>query len=261
MRIICLVLIFTFTACNKNNARQPQAVDAFTESTSTDFIDDVVVTPAQQELACIDSESSEFATNTPLTLNGRTYPADTHLTITRGEDGSFKAIAHLNDNSGAESDEFGSYDFLDLGSQEIGCDQITSIPVTEDENGDMQLGEYSLPVDILVAGKEKPRKRKKKGGTTYCYREVKRIVKNKITLTGVAAYMANSQLKKAGWKRYSNYNSAPKGSVCVFNKGGKVTSSGGHKYGHIGIKGRTGVIDPSVGFKLNRPFLGCYYKA
>ena len=263
MKVLGLLTVLLLANCTQQtNTRSPQGINHFNEATSTDFLDDsVALMPGYKNFACVDPNQSEFASNVPLRVNGRMYPMNTHFTIRRGEDGSLQAIAHLEDSSGENSDDFGSYDFLEIGPEDFSCDDLTAIPVTTDENGDVELGEYSLPVDILVAGKQKkPQTRKKKGGTTHCYREVKRLVRHKIKLTGIAAYMANQQLIDAGWKKYS-YKRAPNGSVCVFNKGGKVTKSGGHKYGHIGIKGKGGIVNPQAGFDLKRPFLGCYYKA
>jgi len=47
---------------------------------------------------------------------------------------------------------------------------------------------------------------------------VKILVRDRITLYGVAAYMAAPQLKSAGWHRYTDYDAAPEGSVCVLIK-------------------------------------------
>jgi hypothetical protein len=126
-------------------------------------------------------------------------------------------------------------------------------------NQDEETGEispYNLPNDFDIAGPMKVRS--KRNGVTNCYHVVKALVKDRIELYGVAAYMAAPQLKEAGWHRYADYDSAPEGSVCVFNKGGIVTTSGGHIYGHIGVKGASGIANPTSGFHLNRPFLGCW---
>lgn len=126
-------------------------------------------------------------------------------------------------------------------------------------NQDENLGEispYNLPNDFDIAGPMKVRS--KRNGVTNCYHVVKALVKERIELYGVAAYMAAPQLREAGWHRYSDYDSAPEGSVCVFNKGGIVTTSGGHIYGHIGVKGASGIANPTSGFHLKRPFLGCW---
>lgn len=149
---------------------------------------------------------------------------------------------------------------VSLKPDHVNCKQVTVLPYNP-ETG--EIGEYNIPVDFELAGrKQKPKKR---GGTTYCYRGVKNVVNGnkayangKLKLSGVAAYMAHPQLERSGLKKYTNYKKAPKGAICVFGKGGKKTPSGGHKYGHIGIKGRGGVIDPTSGFTLKRPFLGCY---
>lgn len=259
--IILLLLIFTVgcqTQPQEAPQRMPQSYDSETTSSSDLVLNEQIIASHPGACIGIGQSNPHFASNSALSFNGKTYTADTYFTIHQTEDG-VQAIAHLTDGSGSESDENGTYDIIDIPNGAFSCEDFTSIPMSTDENGEVQLGEYSLPVDILVAGKKKkPRKRKK--GTTYCYREVKRVVRKQITLTGVAAYMANAQLKAAGWKRHSSYKRAPKGSICVFNKGGKVTRSGGHKYGHIGIKGRGGVINPETGFRLKRPFLGCYTK-
>ncbi|MCB0378947.1 MAG: hypothetical protein KDD33_10680 [Bdellovibrionales bacterium] len=237
--------------------RSPQSLGNFSETTGSDFGDENTVAESGILPNCFDSESPYFASNQELSMNGKLYPADTQFSIYKSNEG-YQVLAHLKDGSGSEKDDEGTYDSFELPLNQLSCSQFTSIPVTEDENGDVVLGEYSLPIDYKLAGKKKkPRRRK---GTTYCYREVKRVVRRKITLTGRSAYMANAQLKRAGWRRYSSYKAAPNGSICVFGRGGKVTSSGGHKHGHIGIKGRGGVINPLSGFKLKRPFLGCYYK-
>lgn len=149
---------------------------------------------------------------------------------------------------------------VSLKNNEVNCKHVTVIPYNS-ETG--ELGEYNIPIDFELAGRtQKPKKR---GGTTYCYRGVKNVVngnknyaRGKLKLSGSAAYMAHPQLERSGLKKFKDYKSAPNGAICVFGKGGKKTSSGGHKYGHIGIKGRGGVINPASGFALKRPFLGCY---
>jgi hypothetical protein len=78
-----------------------------------------------------------------------------------------------------------------------------------------------------------------------------------LRLTGGSAYMAYSQLRARGLRRYS-YADAPNGAVCVFGPGGRRTSTGGHRHGHIGIKGMGGVVSVQSGFALGRPFRGCF---
>jgi hypothetical protein len=115
---------------------------------------------------------------------------------------------------------------------------------------------YYLQRDFEFAGPYSVKR--KRGGVTNCYHVVKAMVRDRIELYGVAAYMAAPQLREAGWHRYADYESAPEGSVCVFNKGGIETTSGGHIYGHIGVKGASGIANPTSGFHLKRPFLGCW---
>lgn len=204
------------------------------------------VTGEPRPAECIQNDSF-IALNRQTSIGGVLYPAGTEVYF------DFEGKAYIFD----ENDEPVA---LDVGSSYFDCRQITVVPY-DPETG--VAGEYNIPLDFELAGrKQKPKKR---GGTTYCYRAVKAIVNGnksyangRLNLTGAAAYMANPQLQRSGLKRYKDFNSAPAGAICVFGRGGKKTSSGGHKYGHIGIKGRTGVIDPKVGFNLKRPFLGCY---
>lgn len=121
-----------------------------------------------------------------------------------------------------------------------------------------ELSTFNIAADFEVAGRGGHRRGR--GGVTNCYHVAKAILSRKIHLSGVAAYMAAPQLEHAGWRRYS-YSDAPNGAACVFGAGGKHTSSGGARYGHIGIKGRGGVVSPEAGFRLGRPFLGCWAAA
>ncbi len=196
---------------------------------------------------CVENDSF-IALNRDMTIDGKSYRYGTEIYF----DDQGNAFIYQGDSDDVIP--------VSLKTNHVNCKQITVLPYDR-ETG--EIGEYNIPIDFELAGKKT--KPKKRGGTTYCYRGVKAVVNGnksyangRLRLSGVAAYMANNQLAKSGLKKYSSYQSAPKGSICVFNKGGKVTSSGGHKYGHIGIKGRGGVIDPMVGFNLKRPFLGCY---
>lgn len=132
---------------------------------------------------------------------------------------------------------------------------LTDLTMIDVDSKTGELVEFNIPSDLQFAGKGKVKKRK--GKTTYCYRQVKARVGRYVTLTGGSAYMANNQLRRQGFTRMS-YAEAPYGSVCVFGRGGRRTESGGHKHGHVGIKGSGGVINPQIGFALGRPFLGCY---
>lgn len=256
-----MTLLILLLSCQTSPNRTPQNVSDATgiEVMEDDIAATTIVPPATRQ--CFSSENTNFASNQDMTINGKFYPRDTQFTIHQDENGDLLATAHLTDGSGELTDEEGSYDFIPDNNAFISCENFTNIPSSTNALGDVVLGEYSLPIDYDTAGTgQTPKKRKK--GTTYCYREVKRLVAKKITLTGAYAYMAEDQLRNArGWTRYTNYNSAPRGSICVFGPGGRVTKSGGHKYGHIGIKGKTGVINPQAGFDLGRPFYACYYKA
>lgn len=123
-----------------------------------------------------------------------------------------------------------------------------------------EIPEYFLPIDLMEAGKHRGGggRGRGRGGVTNCYHVVKGIVRRRISLDGGSAYMAAPLLEKAGWRHFSSYDDAPIGSVCVFNPGGKVTTSGGHIHGHVGVKGAGGIANPTSGFALERPFLGCW---
>lgn len=266
---IIFVFCFLFIISCQSSTRTPQAVEGevtrgdITTENNLDFdiSGDNHPIGLIVENSCVTEEATNFASNKPIVINGKNYPEDTHFTIRRnGAD--LEIMANFDDQSGAEKDEFGSYDIIPQEQFSLGCKDLTSIPLTKDKNGELVLGEYSLPVDFAIAAKKgtKPKTRKKKGGVTYCYREVKRIVRKKVTLTGGSAYMAAPQLEAAGFKKITDYKAAPNGAICVFGPGGRKTASGGHKHGHIGIKGMGGVVNPAAGFTLGRPFIGCYVK-
>lgn len=185
-----------------------------------------------------------IATNRDMNLGDLFLPKGTELVV--GEEGTLSTITN------SESVEEKVID-LGINIQDLTAEDYTVLQLDE-ETGELK--DYNIPSDLQVAGRG--RARKKRGGTTYCYRAVKQIVHRRITLTGVAAYMAAPQLRSAGWRHYSSYDSAPMGSVCVFGRGGRVTRSGGHKYGHVGVKGAGGIANPVEGFHLGRPFLGCW---
>lgn len=222
--------------------RSPQSLPSLSDATieidgSGDYL--------AYDTTCFEGPNHHFATNENIWLGEKSYPSDTYLNVYRNND-TLKIIVNLDDDSGDSQDEYGSFDTYELPLAALSCDQLTQIPLVEDpETGEIRLGGYTLPIDLLYA-------------VTYCYREVKAVVRNQIKLTGGSAYMAERQLVDAGWVRNMNYNTAPNGAICVFGKGGKVTRSGGHKHGHIGIKGRGGVINPASGFSLKRPFKGCF---
>lgn len=192
--------------------------------------------------ACVFPDTT-FAIHKAMTIGGKNYDAGTEVYI----DDEGNAIAFTGGNRDAAID-------MGMRADQFKCDEITVVEV-DPETGESK--PYNIPLDFQMAGKAKPKKR---GGTTHCYRAVKAKVAHKIKLTGVAAYMAAPQLRKAGWRETKNYGSAPNGSICVFAAGGKKTASGGHKYGHIGIKGTSGITNPKAGFDLKRPFIGCFYK-
>lgn len=127
--------------------------------------------------------------------------------------------------------------------------------LTQDEETGEILG-YNIPDDFDLAGPGHARK--KRSGVTNCFHVVKQLVRGRISLFGVAAYMAAPQLRAAGWRRFASYAAAPYGAICVFAAGGKRTASGGQIYGHVGVKGAGGVANPMSGFHLLRPFLGCW---
>jgi hypothetical protein len=202
---------------------------------------------------------SDFASKQPLTftINGakRTFPTDTLFRIESDMVGNYNVSAVVE----------GEEDIVEfqVPYKDMQCAGFTPIEFSEDANGEL-VAEYIQ--EELVAGKKKAVK-KKKSGTTNCYRFVKAFAKKKygITLTGIPAYTAAAQLKALGFKK-TTIAKAPIGAICVYNKGGKPTASGGQKYGHIEMRKSCG-WDYGYGCKpapltkaLGRPFIGCYYK-
>jgi hypothetical protein len=192
------------------------------------------------------ASGSVIALNRDLTLKDRFLPQGSELVI--DEDGSLSLIGT---NTTGEALE----ELVEIGANvnELNASEYTILDQDE-ETGEITA--YNLPDDFKVAGRG--RVRAKRGGVTKCYHVVKQIVRRRITLTGGSAYMAAPQLAAAGWRRYSDYASAPSGSVCVFSPGGVRTTSGGHIHGHVGVKGAGGIANPTSGFHLQRPFLGCW---
>lgn len=243
MKFLALAGLLFLVACQSSPKREAQSLPPASEVKNSirgnEYVDLV------HDTTCFEGENLHFATNQKIWLGDKNYPMDTYLNVYK-EDNTLKVVVNLPDDSGSEKDAFGSYDYFELPTSALSCNQVTSIPLIKNpETGEFELGDYSLPIDFKFA-------------VTTCYRQVKARVRNRITLTGRSAYMANSQLEDAGWRRYTSIDKAPKGAICVFGAGGKRTSSGGHKHGHIGIKGASGLIDPYAGVRLNRPFLGCY---
>lgn len=201
---------------------------------------------------------SVIALNQAMSLGNIVYPAGTELVV-----GENKELFIMSDDDSDDSNSGATGVSLDT----LSPNEFTLVPV-DPETG--ELSEYNIPSDFEVAGRgghhsrrgghKRGGKHHGGGGVKHCYRAAKAVLARRIHLTGVPAYSAAPQLRRAGWKRY-DYASAPYGSACVFAAGGIVTSSGGAKYGHIGIKGYGGVISVSIGFKLHRPFLGCYHEA
>lgn len=193
--------------------------------------------------ACVLPETT-FALNRPFSSNNKTYEAGTEVYV----DAEGNAFTFTGDADDAAID-------MGTNSSQFNCNDITVIQVDEKTG---ELDEYNIPVDFELAGTgNKPKKR---GGVTHCYRAVKAKVKHKVTLTGVSAFMAAPQLREAKFTEYKNYKSAPQGSICVFGAGGRQTPSGGHRHGHIGIKGTAGITNPQAGFDLKRPFIACFHK-
>lgn len=189
---------------------------------------------------------SVIALNRDLKIGARVLPKGSELVV--GAEGVLSAVSvdSLGEATG---------DLIDTG---LKIDDLTEAEYTlleqNEESGEIEA--FNIPDDLQVAGRSGGRRRR--SGVTNCYHVVKQIVRRRISLTGVAAYMAAPQLRAAGWRRYDNYSSAPMGSVCVFAAGGIRTPSGGHIYGHVGVKGAGGVANPTSGFHLQRPFLGCW---
>ena len=189
---------------------------------------------------------SIITTTHDLILNGRLIPQGSDL-ILDGE-GKISLVGGQQEGLAAEEIIDTGASINDLGTMDY------SILHQNDLTG--QIEEDLMFDESYAMGRG--RKGGRKSGVTNCYHVVKAIVRHRITLTGVAAYMAAPQLARAGWVRYADYNSAPMGSVCVFAAGGIRTPSGGHIYGHVGVKGAGGIANPTSGFHLQRPFLGCW---
>lgn len=189
---------------------------------------------------------SVIALNQAMALGDIVYPAGTELAV--GED---NMLLVLPDDANDDLELVATGVSLNT----LASTEFTIVPVNP-ETGDLLA--YNIPSDFDVAGRGGHRRRR--GGVTNCYHVAKAILRRRIHLTGVPAYTAAPQLRRAGWRRY-DYASAPRGSACVFGAGGIRTSSGGARYGHIGIKGYGGVINVNVGFRLRRPFLGCFHEA
>ncbi len=189
---------------------------------------------------------SIIALNNSITLRGKFIPIGSELIVD-----NLGNLSLVNSIKNKQENE----DLLDTGANinELYPSEFTVLNQNE-LTGEIE--PYNLADDFNVAGPTVGRG--KRSGVTNCYHVVKYLVRERITLYGVAAYMAAPQLKEAGWHRYVDYDSAPEGSVCVFNKGGIPTTSGGQIYGHIGVKGASGIANPTSGFHLKRPFLGCW---
>lgn len=189
---------------------------------------------------------SIISLNHAIALNGRYYSAGTELIV--DQNGDLSTVEFEKDQPKKEQ-------LVDAG---ININELTNdeFMVLNQDESTGEITPYNLTNDFEFAGPTV--KKTKRSGVTNCYHVVKILVRDRISLYGVAAYMAAPQLKAAGWHRYADYDSAPEGSVCVFNKGGIQTSSGGHIYGHVGVKGASGIANPTSGFHLKRPFLGCW---
>jgi hypothetical protein len=186
---------------------------------------------------------SVIAINHDLTLGGRLIRQGSEMIV--GEGGSLALVG--TDDAKGEVVETGAT-INDLGAMEY------TVLQQNEETGEIE--PFNIPDDFRMSGPGGGAGHR--SGVTNCYHVVKQIVRNRITLTGVAAYMAAPQLERAGWRRYASYESAPMGSVCVFAPGGIPTRSGGQIYGHVGVKGASGIANPTSGFHLKRPFLGCW---
>jgi hypothetical protein len=184
-------------------------------------------------------EGSVMALNRDLTIGSAFYPAGTEMII--GENGELFTLSA----NGEDVDDIG----VNISSLDI-----ANFTVIGENDGELK--PFNIPGDFDVAGRSGHRRHR--SGVTNCYHVGKAILARKIKLTGVAAYMAAPQLERAHWIRYASYAAAPNGSACVFGAGGKATRSGGQRYGHFGVKGRGGIVNPESGFKLHRPFLGCW---
>ena len=192
------------------------------------------------------SAGSVIALNRSLNMNGVSLPMGSELIV--GVDGQLSLVqSNKNSIDGDDIIETGT-SINDLSNMDF------TLLKQNAKTGEIE--DYNLPSDFQVAGPGA--NRGKHHGVTNCYHVVKALVHRRITLTGIAAYMAAPQLQAAGWHRYANYDAAPRGSVCVFAAGGIPTTSGGQRYGHVGVKGAGGIANPLSGFHLKRPFLGCW---
>jgi hypothetical protein len=181
-----------------------------------------------------------IALNNEMTVGDSTYAAAQELIV--GEEGELYKISA----NGEDVEDIG------LNINAISPRNVTVLTEDKESGG---LTPFNIPDDFEVAGGGGHRHRRT--GVTNCYHVAKAVLARKIHLTGNAAYMAAPQLRRAHWIRYS-YAQAPRESACVFGAGGERTASGGARYGHIGIKGHGGIINPEIGFELHRPFLGCF---
>jgi hypothetical protein len=189
---------------------------------------------------------SVIALNREMTAKDRTLSMGSELVI--GDGGSLSAV-EVNSNGEAT----GTLTDIGLKLEDLVPTDYTLLKQDETTG---EIEDFSLPEDLQLAGPGGGRS--KRHGVTNCFHVVKQIVRHRITLTGVAAYMAAPELRAAGWHRYASYSAAPMGSVCVFGAGGVHTTSGGQIYGHVGVKGAGGIANPMSGFHLKRPFLGCW---
>lgn len=242
-KIYCISLFSLFaTACSMLSPTPDRAVsslgsDSEVVSASTPVLPDRAMTAP----SC--GQSGDVAAlNKEQVIGGKTYPADTKIYF--DDDGK---VVTYSDEAPDNPIELGA-------ASDFPCNDITIIPV-DPKTGD--LSEYNLPSDFKYAGSGHPKKRKHKGKIKHCFRAFKTVFRGRIKLTGEAAASAAAQFRRAGWKRYS-YAAAPMGAGCVFGRGGKRTSSGGHIYGHTGVKGKKGLLSVESGFHNHRPFLGCF---
>ncbi len=187
-----------------------------------------------------------IALNKSLSIHGKLIPIGSELIVDNS--GNLSLV-----NVGKPNSEVQEIVDTGINLNELYSTEYTILNQNESTG---EIDPYNLLNDLDYAGPTVSRT--KRNGVTNCYHVVKALVKDRIELYGVAAYMAAPQLRKAAWHRYANYDEAPTGSICVFNKGGLVTTSGGHIYGHIGVKGASGIANPLSGFHLKRPFLGCW---
>jgi hypothetical protein len=206
----------------------------------------------------ISPDQRDFVSKRPVTYNvkgvPRTFPVDTYFRI----DDNLNRTYHFS----AYTDETSPGIEFDVRQKDSQCDKLMPIEFKPDAFGEL---EAQYTIEMKVAGKTQPVKRVRK--VTNCYRYVKQMARQKygIELTGVPAYSAYDQLVNLHFKKTTE-EKAPIGAICVYNAGGKVTASGGHKYGHIQMRKACG-WDYGYGCKttnpataLGRPFMGCFYK-